>query len=86
MLEITPDDIANLNDEDLRSVVGRLCEAEVLARGLQATGVTWRGNQNAADRGIDVRVELPDGAACHGFLPRRAIGFQVKKFDMPPRP
>ncbi len=83
MLEITPDDIANLNDEDLRSLVGRLCEAEVLARGLQATGVTWGGNQNAADGGIDVRVELPEGAALHGFLPRRAIGFQVKKSDMP---
>jgi hypothetical protein len=84
MLEITPDDIANLNDEDVRGLVGRLCEAEVLARGLQASGVTWGGNQNAADGGIDVRVELPTDAVCHGFLPRRAIGFQVKKPDMAP--
>src|SRR4051812_29065303 len=83
MLEIEPDDIANLSDEVLRSLVGRLCEAELRQRGLGPAGVTWGGNQNAADGGIDVRVELPDDGACGGYLPRHAIGFQVKKPDMP---
>jgi hypothetical protein len=29
MFEVTGDDIAALNDEDLRTLVGRLCEAEL---------------------------------------------------------
>lgn len=84
MLDITADDVANLNDEDLRSLIGRLCEAEVQRLGVQASAVTWGGDQNAADGGIDVRVNLPLGTACGGFLPRAQIGFQVKKPDMPP--
>ena len=83
MLEITPDDIALLNDEQLRTVVGQLCETELRKRGYSASHVTWGGNQNAADGGIDVRVALPPGLATDGFVPRRATGFQVKRQDMP---
>ena len=84
MLEITSNDIAELNDEDLRSLVGRLCEAELHARGLSTSAVTWGGNQNAADGGIDVRVKIEDGEAPGGFIPRKKIGFQVKKTDFTP--
>lgn len=84
MLEITPDDIAKLDDDDLRSVVGRLCEADLRARGLPASGVTWGGNQNARDGGIDVRVSLPNGSPSTAFVPRSNVGYQVKKPDMPP--
>lgn len=84
MLEIIGDDIAALNDEDLRSLVGRLCESELRARGLSTSAVTWRGNQNAADGGIDVRVRIEDGAPPGGFVPRTSIGFQVKKTDFTP--
>src|SRR4051794_29357140 len=83
MIEITGADIAILDDEDLRTLVGRLCEAEVRTRGLPASSVTWGGDQDAADGGIDVRVALPPDTAISGFVPRPATGFQVKKPDMP---
>jgi len=84
MFEISSDDVALLNDEDLRTLVARLCEAALRSRGHSACCVTWGGNQNAADGGVDVRVALPTGTALDGFVPRAATGFQVKKSDMPP--
>jgi hypothetical protein len=83
MLQITPDDIAALKDDDLRTLVGLLCEAEVRRRGFSASAVTWGGNQDAPDGGIDVRVSLPKGAAIDGFVPKPETGYQVKKPDMP---
>lgn len=82
MFDVTPDDIANLNDVDLRELVGRLCEAELSKRGLSPAAVTWGGNQTAGDGGLDVRVSLPTGTAIDGFIPRISTGFQVKKPDM----
>jgi hypothetical protein len=82
MFEITPEDIAHLNDENLRELVARLCEAEVRRRGYSASCVTWGGDQNAPDGGIDVRVMLPTSAVTDGYVPRAATGFQVKKPDM----
>jgi hypothetical protein len=84
MFEITSDDIGRLNDEDLRALVGHLCESEVKSRNLSAASVTWGGNQNAADGGIDVRVALSDGLAIDGFVPRPQTGLQVKKPDLGP--
>jgi len=83
MFEITSDDIALLNDEDLRALVGLLCESEARSRGFSASFVTWGGNQNATDGGLDVHVALPDSAMIDGFVPRPATGFQVKRADMP---
>ena len=83
MFEITPNDISLLNDEQLRAVVARLCEAELLGRGYSAVYVTWGGSQNAADGGIDVRVALPPGTVIDGYVPRAATGYQVKQQDMP---
>jgi len=83
MIDVTPDDIARLNDEQLRALVGRLCEAEMRHHGFSPSAVTWGGNQNAADGGLDVRVALPSDAGIKGFVPRAATGFQVKKPDMP---
>ncbi len=83
MFEITGDDIAGLRDEDLRALVGRLCEAELRRRGLSPAAVTWGGNQTAKDGGLDVRVALPAGTPVDGFIPRADAGFQVKKPDMP---
>ena len=84
MLEITGNDIAALNDEDLRGLVAKLCEAELRTRGLSTSAVTWGGNQNAADGGIDVRVRIQDGEPPRGFIPRASVGFQVKKTDFTP--
>src|SRR5260370_829773 len=85
MFEITGDDIALLNDENLRAVVARLCEAELRAHDYSACYVTWGGSQDAADGGIDVRVALPPDSVTDGFVPRSATGFQVKQQDMPAR-
>jgi hypothetical protein len=83
MFEITGEDIAALNDSDLRALVALLCEAELRSRGLPTSAVTWGGSQTAADGGLDVRVALPPGTAIEGFVPRADTGFQVKKPDMP---
>lgn len=55
MFEITPKDISHLDDRQLRTLVGLLCEAELRRRGDSVVAVTWGGNQNAADGGLDVR-------------------------------
>ena len=83
MFDIIPDDISQLNDIDLRELVGRLCEAELASRQLSPAAVTWGGSQTAADGGLDVRVTLPIGVSIEGFIPRPSTGFQVKKPDMP---
>ncbi|CAH1208204.1 hypothetical protein PAECIP111892_03069 [Paenibacillus auburnensis] len=83
MLDITGNDIAELNDSDLRSLIGLLCEAELRIKGLPIAGVTWGGDQNAGDGGIDVRVEVSSVLHDDGFISRSNTGFQVKKPDMP---
>ncbi|MDR3454767.1 MAG: hypothetical protein P4L96_18540 [Rhodoferax sp.] len=82
MFDVTSDDIAQLNDVDLRELVGRLCEAELASQGLSTAAVTWGGNQTAADGGLDVRVALPLGTPINGYIPRFSTGFQVKTPDM----
>jgi hypothetical protein len=82
MFEITGDDIALLRDDDLRTLVGRLCEEEVRKLGFATSVVTWGGDQDASDGGLDVRVELPKRAKIAGFIPRAVTGLQVKKSDM----
>jgi hypothetical protein len=84
VFEITSDDIALLNDEDLRSLVGRLCESDMKRRGISPTCVTWGGNQNAGDGGVDVRVTLPSQVEPEGLIPRSKTVFQVKAEDTPP--
>src|ERR1700685_3906619 len=84
MFDITPDDIALLDDKALRTLVGRLCESEMRKRGLPVSAVTYGGDQNAADGGIDVQVSLPASADITGYIPRPVTGFQVKNMDMPP--
>lgn len=83
MLEITGSHIKELNDTDLRELVGRLCEADLRSEGLQTNAVTWGGHQNAKDGGIDVRVEMESEVNNDNYIPRGNTGFQVKKPDMP---
>lgn len=83
MFEINGDHIAELSDEDLRGLVGMLCEAEMRRRGLPVSAITWGGDQNAKDGGLDVRVSLPGTTVIDGFVSRPSTGFQVKKSDMP---
>jgi hypothetical protein len=83
MLEITADHIAELADDDLRELIGLLCEAELAKRGLPVSAVTYGGDQRAGDGGVDVRVALPEEAGAGDFVPRPNTGFQVKRQDMP---
>lgn len=52
--ELEPSDISNLNDADLREMVARLCEAELIRQEIQTSCVLWGGAQEAADGGLDV--------------------------------
>ena len=79
MLEITPQDIAQLDDKQLRTVVGLLCEAELRGRGYSTAAVAWGGDQNAKDGGLDVLVSLPDNNAIDGFIPRQSDGLPSQK-------
>jgi hypothetical protein len=83
MFEISGDDISLLNDTDLRTLTGLLCEAEMRRRGLPSSAVTYGGSQTAKDGGLDVRVAVPVGPPIEGFVPKPQTGFQVKKQDMP---
>ena len=84
MFNVTSDHIAKLNDTDLRTLIGLLCEADAVRLGRSRVAVTWGGKQTAADGGIDVRVALPDDVPVEGFLCRAKAGFQVKAMDLPP--
>lgn len=83
LLEITGDDIASLNDADFRSLIGLLCEADYRMAGLPTKWITWGGQQDARDGGLDVVVRGETPPPQNSFIPRNITGFQVKKPDMP---
>jgi hypothetical protein len=83
MFEITGAQVAELDDADLRTLVARLALAELRAQGCPSSSVTCGGNQDAADGGLDVRIECPSALPSPDFVPRQHTGFQVKKPDMP---
>lgn len=80
--EINGDDISSLSDGDLRELVARLCEAELIQQGLPISAVTWGGAQEAADGGIDINVNVVSALANPVFIPRVNTGFQIKKNSM----
>lgn len=82
ILDVDGDDIANLGDAELRTLVARLALAELASQGMPLSSVTSGGDQDAADGGLDVRVECPADFPTPDFVPRRMTGFQVKKPDM----
>ena len=56
MFEVTGEDISNLNDVELRTLVVKLCEAELRRVDLPVSALTAGGDQNAPDGGLDVRI------------------------------
>lgn len=80
--ELEPADITALSASDLRELVARLSEAEVMQQGRRSLCVTWGGAQEAPDGGLDVRVEDAGLSPNDGFVPRGYCGFQVKKHTM----
>lgn len=85
LFEITGNDIEQLRDDDLRSLIGQLCEADYRSAGLPTKGITWGGNQDAQDGGLDVIVRDEVEPPASGPVQRKYTGFQVKKPDMPPK-
>ena len=83
MFEVTGEDISNLNDVDLRTLVVKLCEAELRRVDLPVSALTAGGDQNAPDGGLDVRIALNEHDKQTDFIPRPNTGFQVKVPDMP---
>lgn len=83
MLEMSGDDIKALNDTVLRTLIGKLCEAELADQNIPVAGVTWGGDQDAPDGGVDVRVNIIATPHPDGFIPRCNSAFQVKKPDIP---
>ena len=81
MFEIVGTDITALTDADLKTLVARLAIAELEGKRLPVSGVTAGGSQDAADGGLDVRVEVA-GHLAPDFVPRGITGFQVKKPNM----
>ncbi|MFH1983192.1 MAG: hypothetical protein ABIL58_15220 [Pseudomonadota bacterium] len=80
--ELEPADISTLSDADLREMVARLCEAELIRQGIQPSCVLWGGAQEAADGGLDIRVREATTLNGPSFIPRENTGFQVKKNSM----
>jgi hypothetical protein len=83
LLEITGQDIAQLDDAQLRELIGLLCEADYRQAGLPTKGISWGGHQDAPDGGLDVVVRDVVQPPENSFIPRSSTGFQVKKPDMP---
>jgi hypothetical protein len=83
LFEITGDDIARLDDAELRALIGLLCEADYRLAGLPTKGITWGGHQDARDGGLDVVVRGKTPPPQNSFVPSSITGFQVKKPDMP---
>ncbi|WP_371182003.1 hypothetical protein [Xanthomonas sacchari] len=80
--ELNAADVTSLGAGDLRELVARLSEAEVIQQGRLSKSVTWGGAQEAPDGGLDVRIEDTGLAPSNGFVPRGICGFQVKKHSM----
>jgi len=78
LFQINGEDITKLRDDELRELVGLLCEADYRAAGLRTTGITWGGHQDAADGGLDVVVRDSIPPPMKSFIPRSYTGFQVK--------
>lgn len=83
MLDVTKDDIKNLNDSDLRILVGKLCEAQLYEIGNDTCCVSYGGNQDEKDNGIDVKVNATKVTDTRSFIPKNNTIFQVKKPKMP---
>mgnify|MGYP001807474566 CR=1 FL=1 len=81
---VTKEMIAGLGDEDLRTLVGKLLEAEASARGIGVEAIGLGGNQTARDGGIDAIISWKGSPAPSGQLSARTIYFQCKATAMRP--
>lgn len=82
LFDIDASDIAALDDTQLRELIRRLCAAELRRHGLPLSALTFGGDQDAPDGGIDGRVTLPDDSPALDFIPRPKTGFQAKRTNI----
>lgn len=83
-LTITSSNIQELDDEQARELVARLCKAELRRKSVGTSSVTWGGDQRAKDGGVDVRVDISPAIGISGYVPRDATAYQVKAETFPP--
>ena len=81
---VTASDIEQLNDEQARELVARLCKAELRYKNIGTSPVTWGGDQRAKDGGVDVRVDISPAVGITGYVPRDATAYQVKAENFTP--
>ena len=85
LFELSKEALRQLRDDQLEELVFRLAEAEVKAKGGPISAVRGAGSSDAADGGVDVRVNVPSTTGFQSdFLPCANVIFQVKKHTMPP--
>ena len=84
IFDVTGEDIAKLGDSSLRELIGLLCEADYRKANLPVKKISWGGNQDAQDGGLDVVVEDDVTPPVNSFVPLAKTGFQVKKPKMTP--
>lgn len=82
--DITCKDIKELSDTDLRELIGKLCEATLNKNNIDTMCVTYGGNQDESDGGVDVRVKSNECFCEDWAIPRNNTIIQVKKPKMPP--
>jgi hypothetical protein len=74
--------IAELSDEQLRTLLSRLLSAESKRLGIPPAAIFVGGNQTAADGGVDASIAWTGDPEPLGWLPRRKIYFQCKAENM----
>lgn len=84
MFQVTKTEIAGLKDDDLRDLIGLLCESELSSKGVNSRSITYGGNQDASDGGVDVRVNLDLDIPNGGYIPASKTIIQVKVPKMGP--
>jgi hypothetical protein len=84
LLEITDKDIVELNDADLRGLIGLLCEAECRKHRIPTTVIQWGGPQDAPDDGIDISIGYDHQLPQNSYFPRSHVIFQSKVTNMAP--
>ena len=68
-----------MSDDDLRDLIGHLCEADCRVSNICPTVITYGGHQDAPDGGVDVAVAVNQSFLAHVSIPRSQTVFQVKK-------
>lgn len=80
--EVTPEYVQRLTPEQLRDLIGKLCESELALMGQPPQKVRYGGNLAAKDGGLDIVVDLDTPPIITSFIPRRLSGFQAKATPM----